>query len=194
MRDLDLTSLRLFVAVCDSGSMSRAAEQAHMVASAVSKRLAQLMGGSLTVRSQVGQGSVFRFEIPLMLAEAAPVQAPDAEHDWSGGVSVLLAEDHVVNQRIVRMMLEPFGATVTIAANGVTGSCHRYIARDNLHLLVDCGLFQGVEAGHSGSIDHRIRFDLACVSTILDAFLTCSPRVSRARFCAASRRRACCRW
>ena len=85
---------------------------------AISRRLAQLMGGSLTVRSDLGQGSVFRFEIPLMLAEAAPVQAPDAEHDWSGGVSVLLAEDHVINQRIVRMMLEPFGATVTVAANG----------------------------------------------------------------------------
>jgi CheY-like chemotaxis protein len=70
------------------------------------------------VRSDLGRGSVFRFEIPLVLAEAAPVQAPDTEHDWSGGVSVLLAEDHVINQRIVRMMLEPFGATVTIAANG----------------------------------------------------------------------------
>ncbi|WGM39939.1 ATP-binding protein [Caulobacter sp. NIBR1757] len=86
---------------------------------AISRRLAQLMGGSLTVRSQVGQGSVFRFEIPLMLAEAAPVAAHEPGEDWSGtGVRVLLAEDHPVNQRIVRMMLEPFGAAVTIAANG----------------------------------------------------------------------------
>ena len=53
------------------------------------------------------------------------------------------------------------------AADGVTGSCHRYIARDNLHLLVDCGLFQGVEAGHNGAIDQRIRFDLACVRTLV---------------------------
>jgi metallo-beta-lactamase family protein len=53
------------------------------------------------------------------------------------------------------------------AANGVTGSCHRYIARDNLHLLVDCGLFQGVEAGHSGTIDHRIRFDIDCVRALV---------------------------
>ena len=86
---------------------------------AISRRLAQLMGGSLTVRSEVGQGSVFRFEIPLVVAEAAPVQADNTQDDWmGGGVSVLLAEDHVVNQRIVRMMLEPFGAAVTIAANG----------------------------------------------------------------------------
>lgn len=46
------------------------------------------------------------------------------------------------------------------AANGVTGSCHRYIASEVFHLLVDCGLFQGVEAGSRGYIDHRIRFDI----------------------------------
>lgn len=86
---------------------------------AISRRLAQLMGGSLTVRSALGAGSTFRFEIPLMIAEAATAPAQAAEADWSGGgVSVLLAEDHLVNQRIVRMMLEPFGAQVTIAANG----------------------------------------------------------------------------
>ena len=86
---------------------------------AISRRLAQLLGGSLTVRSELGKGSVFRFEVPLLIAEAAPVAVHATEQDWSGGgVSVLLAEDHVVNQRIVRMMLEPFGAAVTIAANG----------------------------------------------------------------------------
>lgn len=42
VRDLDLTSLRLFVAVCDTHNMARAAAQAHLVGSAVSKRLAQL--------------------------------------------------------------------------------------------------------------------------------------------------------
>ncbi|VTU33992.1 LysR family transcriptional regulator [Variovorax sp. PBL-E5] len=42
MRDLDLTTLRLFVAVCETGNMARAGEQAHIVGSAISKRLAQL--------------------------------------------------------------------------------------------------------------------------------------------------------
>ena len=42
MKDLDLTSLRYFVAVCESGNITRTAEQAHLVASAVSKRLSQL--------------------------------------------------------------------------------------------------------------------------------------------------------
>jgi signal transduction histidine kinase/ActR/RegA family two-component response regulator len=86
---------------------------------AISRRLAELMGGGLSVRSQPGSGSVFRFETPLQLAPAAPAPAP-AEADESGSLalSVLLAEDHPVNQQIVRMMLEPLGAGVTVAANG----------------------------------------------------------------------------
>lgn len=42
MRELDLTTLRLFVSVCELRSIARAAEQAHIVGSAISKRLAQL--------------------------------------------------------------------------------------------------------------------------------------------------------
>lgn len=42
VKDLDLTSLRYFVAVCDTGNITRAAEQENLVASAISKRLAQL--------------------------------------------------------------------------------------------------------------------------------------------------------
>lgn len=42
MRDPDLTTLRLFAAVCEAGSIARAAHEHHLVASAVSKRLAAL--------------------------------------------------------------------------------------------------------------------------------------------------------
>ena len=42
MRDLDPTTLRLFATVCETRNIARAAESHHIVASAVSKRLAQL--------------------------------------------------------------------------------------------------------------------------------------------------------
>lgn len=42
MRDLDLTTLRLFVTVCETGNIARAAEREAIVGSAISKRLAQL--------------------------------------------------------------------------------------------------------------------------------------------------------
>lgn len=57
MRELDLTTLRLFVAVCDAHSIAKAGEQANMVGSAISKRLAQLedtVGTPLLVRKRRG--------------------------------------------------------------------------------------------------------------------------------------------
>lgn len=57
MRDLDLTSLRLFVAVCEARNIARAAEQQALVGSAISKRLAALedtVGTPLLVRRRRG--------------------------------------------------------------------------------------------------------------------------------------------
>jgi metallo-beta-lactamase family protein len=54
------------------------------------------------------------------------------------------------------------------AAGGVTGSCHRYLASADTHLLVDCGLFQGQDvtaADHHAQ--HRIAFDLAAVRALV---------------------------
>jgi DNA-binding transcriptional LysR family regulator len=57
VRDFDLTTLRLFIAVCDAGNIARAGEQASIVGSAISKRLAQLehqVGTPLLVRRRHG--------------------------------------------------------------------------------------------------------------------------------------------
>ena len=57
MKDLDLKTLRLFVAVCDHRNIARAAEQEHIEPSAISKRIAQLeatLGTTLLVRARRG--------------------------------------------------------------------------------------------------------------------------------------------
>jgi DNA-binding transcriptional LysR family regulator len=57
LRDLDLTTLRLFVSVCETGNIARAGEQANIVGSAISKRLSQLedtVGTPLLVRKRHG--------------------------------------------------------------------------------------------------------------------------------------------
>lgn len=57
MRDLDLTTLRLFVTVCETGNIARAGEKASIVGSAISKRLAQLedtLGTPLLTRKRHG--------------------------------------------------------------------------------------------------------------------------------------------
>ena len=88
MRDLDLTSLRLFVTVCDTGNMSRAAEKANMVASAVSKRLAQLevmLGASLLTRRKHGlvptpAGETLLEHARNMLLSASRIERDMASH------------------------------------------------------------------------------------------------------------------
>ena len=99
MRDLDLTSLRLFVTVCDTGNMSRAAEKANMVASAVSKRLAQLettVGTSLLVRRKQGvvptaAGETLLEHARSMLLSAGRIERDMASHaaGIQGRVNVL---------------------------------------------------------------------------------------------------------
>jgi DNA-binding transcriptional LysR family regulator len=57
MRDIDLKTLRLFAAVCDHRNIARAAEEAHIEPSAISKRIAQLeaeLGVPLLARSRRG--------------------------------------------------------------------------------------------------------------------------------------------
>ncbi|MEX3672332.1 LysR family transcriptional regulator [Paraburkholderia phenoliruptrix] len=55
MRDLDLKTLRLFIHVCERGSIAYAAKEAHIEPSAISKRLAQLehdLGSQLLTRDR----------------------------------------------------------------------------------------------------------------------------------------------
>jgi signal transduction histidine kinase/ActR/RegA family two-component response regulator len=92
----------------------------------ISRRLAQLMGGDLTVTSEEGKGSVFVMtfiagEVALeTLPEPAACDsvAPKAETDDGANVNILLVDDHPVNRKVARLFLEPFGYTVTEAVDG----------------------------------------------------------------------------
>lgn len=86
MRDLDLTTLRLFVAVCETRNIARAAAQANLVGSAVSKRLAQLedqLGAPLLMRRRHGVEPTAAGESLLEHARAMLVSAQRMERDMA---------------------------------------------------------------------------------------------------------------
>jgi signal transduction histidine kinase len=87
---------------------------------AISQRLATLMGGQITVSSELGQGSSFAFVLAADMSAA--VAEPDtASHEAVGvrtGLRVLVAEDNPVNRKIVSAMLSPLEPAITFAENG----------------------------------------------------------------------------
>ncbi|MDB5457190.1 MAG: multi-sensor hybrid histidine kinase [Caulobacter sp.] len=85
----------------------------------ICKSLVELMGGEITARSESGRGSLFQVALPLRPAPPAADDAPDAEAVRRGdALRVLLAEDHAINQRVVQLILGPYGAEVTTVADG----------------------------------------------------------------------------
>ncbi len=87
---------------------------------AISRRLAELLGGSLTVESSPDRGSNFRLAIPLVPVAGERAEATEGlRHiDTSRALSILLAEDHAVNRKIVRLFLEPLGWDLTMVEDG----------------------------------------------------------------------------
>ena len=90
---------------------------------AISRSLAERMGGALDASAEPGCGAAFTLTLPLVRAAAEPAAeaarlalAPD--QDERPPLKVLLAEDHPVNRRVVQLILEAAGVDLTCVENG----------------------------------------------------------------------------
>ncbi len=91
---------------------------------AISKTLAELMGGKVEVSSAVDIGSRFTLTLPLPQTAERRVAAADVHADAGPTAAdkkgrVLLVEDYAPNVLVARTFLEMFGYAVDVAESGV---------------------------------------------------------------------------
>jgi signal transduction histidine kinase/AmiR/NasT family two-component response regulator len=88
---------------------------------AICRELAQLMGGQVTVDSELGRGSRFTLRIPLerLGDETAPAPAPPpAPEPAAMTLRILAAEDNAVNQLVLKTLLHQLGIDPHIVEDG----------------------------------------------------------------------------
>lgn len=85
---------------------------------AVSKRLAQTMGGDIVVSSVAGEGACFTLSIRAPVVEEALSEPPAEEEMPLPALHVLLVEDIELNVIVARSVLEKMGNSVDVAMSG----------------------------------------------------------------------------
>jgi CheY-like chemotaxis protein len=118
---------------------------------ALSRRLLELMGGSLGLDSRVGAGSTFWFELSLAVAGVAGAHSPRKASlglargatDWK----ILVAEDNAINRQVVSAMLRGLGCRVEVVHNG-REAVERWKQSSYDAILMDCQMpeMSGFEA------------------------------------------------
>lgn len=87
------------------------------------KRLVDIMGGTIDVKSELGKGTEFTVTIDFEIVDEEPSDARDMETSKEdiAGKHVLLCEDNSVNIEIAKALLEMASVDVTCAVNGKIG-------------------------------------------------------------------------
>ncbi|SNB47170.1 DUF3365 domain-containing protein [Geobacter sp. DSM 9736] len=88
---------------------------------AVSRSLAEMMGGTISVTSTLGEGSSFICTVTCRIptaSRAGRVDAGQAESVACVPCHILVAEDNLINQKLVLEMLKRLGHTARVVQNG----------------------------------------------------------------------------
>ncbi len=118
---------------------------------AICQELARLMGGEITVESEIGKGSEFRFSLSLRIDPAfkgnETVALNSVRPEFFIGMKVLLAEDLELNRYIVNEMLTGTGIQLTMVENGAEAlEIAKKMPFDVILMDIQMPVMNGVEA------------------------------------------------
>lgn len=86
------------------------------------KRLVNMMGGTISVESELGKGTTFTMAAPFRLADKAEEvldEKPNFDRTNLAGKRILLAEDNEINAEIATAILKETGFEVDVAGDGI---------------------------------------------------------------------------
>ncbi len=118
---------------------------------AICKHIADLLGGTIECQSVKGQGTTFRFSIPLKKSQSQGPRSTDAPEVSSlPRKSILVVEDNDVNQMVMQMFLKKLNQDCQIAGDGLQGVEASNSSRFDL-IFMDCQMpvMDGFEATRS---------------------------------------------
>jgi PAS domain S-box-containing protein len=91
---------------------------------ALSRGFVQVMGGSISVSSEVGKGTTFRFQVPVREGREEDVKLKEPKRrvlrlsPGQNEIRILIADDRDTNRRLLSSLLDPAGFVTRNAVNG----------------------------------------------------------------------------
>ena len=109
--------------------------------------LVHLMGGEVSVKSKVDEGSTFTVLLPLKKTEQVEEATIEIKVPDLTGRNILVVEDNRINQTIIRTMLTPCKANVIIADNGIEAiENHHKHTPDFIFMDIQMPVLDGISA------------------------------------------------
>gem|GEM_PF-1164934 len=115
---------RLFSAFTQADSSTTRKYGGTGLGLAICKKLIEMMGGQISIKSELGKGATFTFNIlakPTNKIPSENLNRPTSDQSQLGKskpMRILLAEDNLVNQMVAKGFLEKLGYHPDVAADG----------------------------------------------------------------------------